>query len=270
MSGVVLVEDGVTARRPCPGAKKTVSTMIVPAEQLTELHADDGDDRDERLPEGVFQDDGPLRQPLGARGPMYAFPRLRGSSNVPGGPRRPRSSARSSLPENQAAASRPGRWPAASRARAREGEDEEQAEPEARHGDAASATSIDSRSSQELGEARPGSQDEATATAMAMAAAAPAPACSGAGRRFLDDGRLLRWQHPEVAQRGRGAGSARTARRIGSRSGGGREAPPPAPAWRGPAQHDQHGVAGSRCTIANTTTDTPKTTGSARRAAGCR
>ena len=57
------------ARRPTPGMLKTVSVRIAPPSRMPEVEAEDGDDRRDGRAHAVLEDDGPLAQPLGARGP---------------------------------------------------------------------------------------------------------------------------------------------------------------------------------------------------------
>ena len=61
-------ETASTSQRPTPGQAKIVSVMIAPPSRITELEADHGDRRDERVLEHVDEQHAPLGQALRPRG----------------------------------------------------------------------------------------------------------------------------------------------------------------------------------------------------------
>src|SRR5262245_43925384 len=65
--GDVTVQDHVDRQPSQALAGEHVLDDDTPAEQRAELEADDGDDRDDRVPERVAKQDHPIRQPLGPR-----------------------------------------------------------------------------------------------------------------------------------------------------------------------------------------------------------
>src|SRR5713226_9525108 len=134
---VVLIEDGGDGKAAHTPARKDGLDDDGARQQVAELHADDGHDRDERVAEGVLEDDGPLRQPLGARGADVRVPEdlEEARANQAGDDGRVVQPDRGRGVDQAApAALARSRQPAELE---REDEDEEQAEPEARHRDAA-------------------------------------------------------------------------------------------------------------------------------------
>ena len=71
---VVLVEDGGDGEAPHAPAREDGLDDDGAREQVAELHADDGDDGDEGVAEGVLEDDHRSASPLARAVPMYALP----------------------------------------------------------------------------------------------------------------------------------------------------------------------------------------------------